>query len=173
MLPCGSSLWGWCRPPDSPPAHEVFEGNIAEATTVMGMVRSLAKRFPLQRVVVVADRRMISWDNLEQLEAMEISPGRPAEYIVAVPGPRFRSLHGEIFQLRQELVAASRASGGEVVRERAVDGRRLVVAYSPEVASRMRHQLHRPSSPWRCRWPCDLAGAWKLRMKATVSAAGR
>jgi len=57
-----------------PLAHEVFEGNVAEATTVMGMVRSLAKRFPLQRVVVVADRGMISWDNLEPLEAMEISP---------------------------------------------------------------------------------------------------
>ena len=114
-----------------PLAHEVFEGNDAEATTVMGMVRSLAKRFPLQRVVVVADRGMISWDNLEPLQAMEISPGRVAEYLVAVPARRFRSLQHEIFTLRQELVAASRASGGEVVRERAVDGRRLVVAYSP------------------------------------------
>jgi len=65
--------------PDYPQAHyfggliAIGEGNDAEATTVMGRVRSLAKRFPLQRVVV-ADRGMISWDNLEPLEAMEISP---------------------------------------------------------------------------------------------------
>lgn len=48
--------------------HEVFEGNIVEPSTVRGVVASLKERFPIERVILVADRAMLSYDNLDELE---------------------------------------------------------------------------------------------------------
>lgn len=37
-------------------AHEVFDGNVAETSTLALMLERLLKRFALQGIVVVADR---------------------------------------------------------------------------------------------------------------------
>ena len=55
-----------------PVTHEVFEGNISETTTVRGVVTGLAERFPIRRLIFVADRAMISLDNLSELESLEV-----------------------------------------------------------------------------------------------------
>lgn len=48
---------------DGPPiAHEVFEGNVAETRTLAPMIERLLERFRLERVVVVADRGLLSLD---------------------------------------------------------------------------------------------------------------
>lgn len=116
-----------------PVMHEVFEGNVSEPVTVQGVVKRLRERFPVRRVVLVADRAMISYDNLDELERLGM------EYIVAVPARRFSKLVGDLEALHERLVAQSRRTGAEAVVERRLEGgRRLVVAHSPEIARRSR-----------------------------------
>ena len=59
-----------------PLAHEVFEGNISEAATLLPMLERLSARYPIQRVVVVADRGLLNLDNLKALEAVRPAFGR-------------------------------------------------------------------------------------------------
>jgi len=110
-----------------PVTHEVFEGNISETTTVKDIVVGLAKRFPLKRLVFVADRAMISFDNLAEFERIELPGGGNLEYILAVPARRYRKMTHELPQLHQRLMEESKGSDDEVVAEAEVDGRRLAV----------------------------------------------
>lgn len=142
-----------------PLTHEVFEGNVGESTTVEGMVKRLRERFPIRRLVFVADRGMISKANLEYLESIEVSPGVKAEYIVAVPARRYTTMTKDLATIRQELKEESRRTKREAVRELEVDGRRLVVAYCPEIARRARRQrAKRLAEAWR------LAGDMAFRL---------
>jgi len=54
-----------------PIAHEVHPGNTAEAPTLLPMIRSLLKRWPLKRVVLVADRGLLSLNNLQEIETLQ------------------------------------------------------------------------------------------------------
>ena len=53
-----------------PIAHEVHPGNTAEAPTLLPMIRGLLKRWPLKRVVLVADRGLLSLNNLQEIERL-------------------------------------------------------------------------------------------------------
>lgn len=121
-----------------PVTHEVFEGSVGETTTVKDVVRRLCERFPIRRLVFVADRAMLSADNLEELESIELPDGSKVQYIVAVPARTFRTMTRDLEELHHELVAESRRSGEESVREREVDGRRVVMAHCPKIAARSR-----------------------------------
>ena len=48
--------------------HEVFDGNTAEVTTLKGVIEKIVKRFPVKRVIAVADRGLLSTDNLADLQ---------------------------------------------------------------------------------------------------------
>ncbi|MBF6723627.1 IS1634 family transposase, partial [Acinetobacter baumannii] len=54
-----------------PIAHEVHPGNTAEAKTLLPMIRSLLERWPLKRVVLVADRGLLSLNNLQELAQLQ------------------------------------------------------------------------------------------------------
>lgn len=122
-----------------PVTHEVFPGNISETTTVKQVVAGLAERFPIRRLVFVADRAMISMDNLAELEDLELPGGRKVEYILAVPARRYRKMTEDLPELHQNLMEQTKGSEAEAVAEAEVDGRRLVVAHSPKIAKRARH----------------------------------
>lgn len=68
--------------------YEVFDGNVAETKTLLPTIETVVKRFNVGRVVLVADRGLLSLDNLEALSAVRIE-GRPLEFILAVPGRRY------------------------------------------------------------------------------------
>ena len=121
-----------------PITHEVFKGNISETTTVREVVKGLVERFPIRRLVFVADRAMISLDNLADLEGIELPGKRKVEYILAVPARRYRKMTEELPELHQKLMDATKDSDEEAVAEAEVDGRRLVVAHSPKIARRAR-----------------------------------
>ena len=53
------------------------------------MLDRLAKRFPIRRVVLVADRGLLNLDNLAALDAVKLPSGEALEYIIAVPGVRY------------------------------------------------------------------------------------
>ena len=111
-----------------PIAHQVHAGNVGEVGTLIPMIESTLQRYALKRVVLVADRGLLSLDNLAAVEALRTPGGVPIEFILAVPGRRY----GEF----AERVAATPLSEG--CGETAWQGRRLVIAYDPERAAHQR-----------------------------------
>lgn len=61
--------------------HEVFASNVSEAKTLCGIAERMSQRFALKCLVVIADRGMLSLDNLDTLEALLQPDGQPLEYI--------------------------------------------------------------------------------------------
>lgn len=119
--------------------HEVFAGNTAEAPTLQPMLKSVLGRFShIRRLVVVADRGLLSLDNLEQLAELRVGDA-PLEFILAVPGRRY----GEFSELPRPLepgIAKAAAQGAEFVGELRWQGHRLVVAHDPVRASEQTRQ---------------------------------
>jgi hypothetical protein len=66
--------------------HEVFDGNTAEVNTLKPTIEKIVKRFPVKRVIAVADRGLLSSDNLEELKTITLPGGGKLEFILAVPG---------------------------------------------------------------------------------------
>ena len=66
--------------------HEVFDGNTGEVSTLKPTIKKIIERFPVKRVIAVADRGLLSIDNLEELQAMLLPGGGKLEFILAVPG---------------------------------------------------------------------------------------
>lgn len=117
-----------------PIAHEVFEGNVAETSTLAPMLERLLKRFALQRIVVVADRGLLSLDNIETLEALGREQGLAVDYILAVPGRRYSEFTGLMREHHGPLADRAGQTGQEAVREAPWQGRRLVISHNPERA---------------------------------------
>ena len=111
--------------------HEVFEGNAAETATLVPTIQKVLARYPIRRVVLVADRGLLSLDNLEAIREIRVGD-QPLEFILAVPGRRY----GEFDTLLADFHAHScQAAREEVVGELAWQGCRLIVAHRPEVAA--------------------------------------
>ena len=106
---------------------DVFEGNVAEVKTLLPMLERCVKRYPIKRVIVVADRGLLSLDNVAEVERLQIAEGRTLEYILAVPAGRYRDFATVIDGLTFAEVKDS-------VREGELEGRRVVVAHDPERA---------------------------------------
>ena len=142
--------------------HEVFEGNAAEAATLKPTLLKVLQRYPhIRRLVVVADRGLLSVDNLAEMAQMKVADGQPLEFILAVPGRRY----GDFVELldpvepqdpastagsgadasspkaAQAAQAAQAASGTrtetltETITETRWQGHRLVVAHDPHRAA--------------------------------------
>ncbi len=113
--------------------HEVFDGNTAETRTLLPTLSKVLERFPsVQRLVLVADRGLLSLDNLEALKAVRLASGKPLEFIVAVPGRRYN----EFIELLESFHEAQCAGATqEVISEHAWNDLRLVVAHDPVTAA--------------------------------------
>lgn len=113
--------------------HEVFDGNTAEAPTLLPTLSKVLDRFPsVRRLILVADRGLLSLDNLESLKAVQLANGHPLEFILAVPGRRYADFveHLGAFHQSQCLRATQ-----EVLSEQDWNGLRLVVAHDPVAAA--------------------------------------
>ena len=99
------------------------------------MLKSVLGRFPhIRRLVVVADRGLLSLDNIEQLSQLKVgAAGQPLEFILAVPGRRYAEFD-EILQPLHERIAQAADQEAEFVGELRWQGRRLVVAHDPQRA---------------------------------------
>jgi transposase len=119
--------------------HEVFDGNTAEVATLKPtLVKVLARYAHIRRLIVVADRGLLSVDNLEELSQLKAASGKPLEFILAVAGRRY----GDFVELLQPLRAKMDGATSEVIDEVNWQGHRLVVAHHPERA-REQTQLRR------------------------------
>ena len=111
--------------------HEVFAGNASEAPTLQPLLRKVLERFPhIRRLIVVADRGLLSLDNLEELSKFEVVKGQPLEFILAVPGRRY----GDFEEILQSLQAQATQTPQEFIGEARWQTHRLVVAHNPERA---------------------------------------
>ena len=112
--------------------HEVFDGHTAEVTTLKPILEKIVQRFPVKRVIAVADRGLMSTDNLAELQAIKLPGGGALEFILAVPGRRY----GEFVDLLKPMHATRCMDATqEVVGETVWSGLRLIVAHDPQVAS--------------------------------------
>ena len=108
--------------------HEVFAGNAAEAPTLEPTLKKVLARYPhIRRLVVVADRGLLSLDNIEALTKLHVTDQRSLEFILAVPGRRY----AEFVELLEPLRARSDQATEEFVEEARWQGHRLVVAHNP------------------------------------------
>jgi len=75
-----------------PLMHTVHPGNVAETKTLQAMLATVLERFPIQRVILVADRGLLSLENIGELTALADKGGRRLEFILAVPARRYTEL---------------------------------------------------------------------------------
>ncbi|MGK7296574.1 MAG: IS1634 family transposase, partial [Candidatus Wenzhouxiangella sp. M2_3B_020] len=66
-----------------PLMHTVHPGNVAETKTLQAMLATVLQRFPIERVILVADRGLLSLDNIGALTSLAEQGGRTLEFILA------------------------------------------------------------------------------------------
>jgi hypothetical protein len=113
-----------------PIRHEVFAGNVAETATLAPVIEKVLARYPIKRVVLVADRGLLSLDNLEVLRQIKVGQ-QPLEFILAVPARRYGEFDSLLAEFHEH---ACQAATEEVFGELAWQGVRLVVAHRPDRA---------------------------------------
>lgn len=109
-----------------PLMHTVHPGNVAETKTLQTMLKTVLQRFPVQRVILVADRGLLSFENIGELTALAEQGGRKLEFILAVPARRY----GELVETFRNL-----AFSDEGLTEATFAGHRLIVAHDPARAA--------------------------------------
>ena len=111
--------------------HEVFAGNTAEAPTLQPTLEKVLSRYPhIRRLVVVADRGLLSLDNIEALGKLRLTGDQPLEFILAVPGRRY----GEFEETLAAFQVKASQAEAEIVDEATWQSLRLVVAHNPDRA---------------------------------------
>ncbi len=108
-----------------PLMHTVHAGNVSETTTLRAMLAQVLKRFPVERVILVADRGLLSLDNVAQIGQLAQETSRQLQFILAVPARRYAELGGTLDAL--------------TFKDGLAEGRfaehRLVVAHDPQRAA--------------------------------------
>ncbi len=121
-----------------PLMHTVHAGHVSETTTLTAMLKTVLQRFAIERVIVVADRGLLSLDNVAELTALATATSRQLQFILAVPARRYRELGGTLEGLTFDPARASIAEGQFA-------GHRLVVAHDPvraaEQAAKRRRKI--------------------------------
>lgn len=112
--------------------HEVFDGNVAEVSTLKDTLQTVMQRFPIKRVIAVADRGLLSIDNLAQLHAMKTPSGESLEFILAVPGRRYNEFET---LLKPFHTQQCKEADKEIIGEKQWQDLRLVIAHDPYTAS--------------------------------------
>ena len=105
-----------------PLMHTVHPGNVSETKTLQGMLQKVFARFPVQRIILVADRSLLSLENIGELSELADRGDLRLEFIPAVPARRYADLT-ETF----ESLVFDEAG----VAESTFSDHRLIVAHDP------------------------------------------
>ena len=109
--------------------HEVFDGNQSESPTLLPTLKKVLARFAqIKRLIVVADRGLLSLDNVDELRKVMLPGGQALEFILAVPGRRY----GEFAQILKDLQSKLVDAKEEIIDETRWNELRLVIAHNPE-----------------------------------------
>ncbi len=109
-----------------PLLHTVVPGNISEATTLRPMLERLLQRFEIARLVIVADRGLLSLDNIAQIRALALEKQRQVDFILAVSARRYKAM--------PTLMEGLTYTDG--LAETRFENERCVVAYDAQTALR-------------------------------------
>jgi hypothetical protein len=108
-----------------PIAWDILPGNTADTVAFVAMIKKLRERLQIGRVIVVADRGMLSKDTIALLEG---DKSAPLDFILGCRMRRQKEVSEEV------LARAGRyrtVAGNLEVKEVVVDGRRYVVCRNP------------------------------------------
>ena len=105
-----------------PLMHTVHPGNVSETKTLQGMLQKVLARFPVQRIILVADRGLLSLENIGELSELAVRGDRKLEFILAVPACRYAELTETL-----ESLAFDEAG----LAESTFSDHRLIVAHDP------------------------------------------
>jgi hypothetical protein len=120
-----------CTGDGVPIAHHVFAGNTADVATLPGVLEDLATRFGVGRVCVVADRGLISADNVEILD------GHGFAHVLATRLHRDPTCAAALEAAsRDDVVWVEMPDSSCTACEITIDARRCVVVSSPERLAR-------------------------------------
>jgi transposase len=109
-----------------PLLHTVAPGNVSETATLRPMLEHALKRFDVARIVVVADRGLLSLDNVAQIRALAAEKRRQVDFILAVSARRYKAM--------PDLMRDLHYTDG--VAETQFENERCVVAFDPQAALR-------------------------------------
>jgi hypothetical protein len=114
-----------------PVTWEVFSGNTADIDAFKHIVTRIKERFPIGRVIIVADRAMLSAETLQMLTEEDIGP--PFDYIL---GCKLRKNK----EVREQILTCGgryqKVKDNLEVKEVLFDGRRYVVCRNPDEAKK-------------------------------------
>jgi hypothetical protein len=80
----------------------------------MPTLKTVLTRFAhIKRLIVVADRGLLSLDNMEELARVKLPSGQALEFILAVPGRRY----GEFVDVLQDFQSKVATAEEEVIDE--------------------------------------------------------
>ena len=115
-----------------PVSYEVFPGATYEGRSLIPVLKDMQRRHRVDRTVCVADRGMLSADNLDTMDAMNNG------YVV---GARLRKLPAALKTrvLDRDAYGPLEGSEGRRVREWEHKGRRLIVVWCPKRARKEAH----------------------------------
>ncbi|MEY3217375.1 MAG: hypothetical protein RLZZ280_1752 [Pseudomonadota bacterium] len=155
--------------------HEVFDGNQPESATMLPTLKKVLGRFPhIKRLIVVADRGLLSIDIMEELSAIKLPSGQGLEFILAVPGRRY----SEFADVLQAFGAKAKLATDEIIEEVRWRDRRLVVAHHPHQAKEQTElrnqriaQLQAKAQQWAGKLDGQDAGAVSRGRKLSDSGA--
>ena len=151
-----------------PIAHEVHPGNTAEAKTLLPMIRGLLARYPLKRVVLIADRGLLSTANIEELDKLQTQLKKDAEVRhpfgeIPVSPPRLANEFKDLPQflgLNQKISVVARFSSQVVFISRSALHSASCLSRSPNreiaatpswsspFATSKANPVNAPSAPW-------------------------
>jgi hypothetical protein len=119
MLCVAVDAQGW------PIAWEILPGNTSDHTAFAGTIAKLRERFTIGRVIVVADRGMISKKSIEMLQA---HPTQPLDFIL---GCRMRNQKEVRDQVLSHAGPLQKVADNLEVQPVSLDGRRYVICSNP------------------------------------------
>jgi hypothetical protein len=108
-----------------PIAWDLLPGNTADTVAFVAMIKKMRERFSIRRVVVVADRGMISKDTIALLEGHAEAP---FEFILGCKMRRQKEVSEEVLSRAGRY---HKVADNLDVKEVVVDGRRYVVCRNP------------------------------------------
>jgi transposase len=114
-----------------PVAHHVLPGNTADIKAFRYAIADLRQRFPIRRVVIIADRGVVSEPLLEELE------GEGMEYIVGMPLRRWKEVREKVLSRAGRY---HKVKDNLRIKEVDVDGHRYIVCHNPEEEERDRKE---------------------------------
>ena len=91
-------------------------------------LKKVLSRFPhIRRLIIVADRGLLSLDNIEALQEIELEDGRMLEFILAVPARRYGEFMDILMPFHQKITDEEQ----ETIDETRWQDMRLVIAHHP------------------------------------------